>query len=74
MLWERPSDLALALVLVERKAEGLEHLSHGKSLCWHCLAPDGSPGGVVPAVSARALASAPDRHRPKQVIGLARNG
>ena len=61
----RVVDLALAAALVVREAEGLEHLSHGKSLCWHCLAPDGSPGGVVPAVSARAL-----RHA---LIGFDRN-
>ena len=60
-----PRDLALAPALVEREAEGLEHLAHGKSLCWHRLAPDGSPGGVAPAVSVRA---------PRQpLIGFTRN-
>lgn len=32
---ERARNLALAVALVEREAEGLEHLSHRKSLCGH---------------------------------------
>ena len=71
---ERPGDLALAPTLIEREAEGLEHSFLGKSLCWHCVIPDGSLGGEVPAVSARALNLHPAQLCPKHVIGLYRNG
>ena len=36
---QRAADLALAHVLVEREAEGLEHLSHRNPRCGHRLTP-----------------------------------
>ena len=71
---EGSSDLALAQALVVREADGLEHLSHGKSLCWHCLAPAGMPRRSSAGGERPHLTSRPDRLRPKQVIGLVRNG
>ena len=46
-------NLVLAPALDVRKAGGLGCLAHGKSLACHCLAPNGSHGGVMLTVSAR---------------------